>query len=179
VATMVIFDDDLVEPHNVAASYYTLQQAQDRMPKAEAVVQNLTALMPVNVLGVKTKITSNLHLLNKPIMIISTDNKESRLRIWRLLENDMPEFIIDARSGWDVTRIYTCQRSNEESRHLYDRSFSGEGQDVPCSARAVAYNSMGVAAKVSAIVKSYVTGGIVPTHVTDDFKTWVNITQHS
>lgn len=183
-AGILVFDPDVVDIHNVAASYYTHDQALLREPKVKALIQNLNTLMDVSMLGFQAKMPSpemSLSYLVKPVLIVSTDNRESRVRLLNMLTRyrDMHnvEFIIDARSGWDVTRIFTCLLDDEESVEKYANSMTAEGQRIPCSARAVAYNSMGVASVVSAIVKSYTIGDPFPTHVMQDYKTWTNVTQ--
>lgn len=178
----MVFDPDTVEMHNVAASYYTLDQAKVKMPKAQAIVENLCYLMPVDVLGVQDKMpgeSANIHHLKKPVMIISTDSKSSRSRVWSMVKETRPgvDLIIDARSGWDVTRIYTCRVGNPASEDLYTKSLQGQGGHIPCSARAVAYNSIGVGSTVAAIVKSYAADQPFPRHVMMDHMTWTTVIQ--
>lgn len=181
-AGIIIFDDDVVNLHNVAASYFTYDQALEKEPKVKALIHNINTLMDVNMLGIQSQVPSDFVSINqitKPVLILSTDSRRSRKLIWNILQRNNPgiELLIDARSGWDVTRIFTCIIGQEDDEERYTKSLEPEGQDVPCSARAVAYNSMGVAANVSAILKSYYTGGSTPHHVMQDYKTWTNITQ--
>ncbi len=175
---IVIFDDDIVNLHNVAASYYTRKQSILQMPKAQAMVENMNALMDVNVLGIKAKVPSGLPVSYavKPVVIISTDSRRSRVLFWsHVKREDDVELLIDARSGWDVTSIHTCKMDDGRSRQAYSDSLEAEGGNIPCSARAVGYNSIGVAANVAAIVKSYANNETFPSYIMQDYKTWSNI----
>lgn len=181
---LTCFDPDVVEPHNVAASFYTYDQALAKAPKVQALVSNINMFMDVHMVGVMAKLTSNesmLDMFNKPVLIISTDSRSSRLEIWSLLNRfrnkHHVELLIDARSGWDVTRVYTCRMDNKEDREHYTASLSREGQQIPCSARAVAYNSIGVGSTVAGILKSYALHEPVPRHVLWDYKTWTTVIQ--
>lgn len=146
---MWLFDPDYVEAHNTPASLYGPHQ--EGKPKVIALVDNLIMLTGgTGFIPVHDKFPPAHEYAATPVVVVALDSREERIKIWPFINR--AGLIVDLRSGLDVINVYAFEpRENDD----YLASLQSEGEDIPCSARAVAYNSLTAAGLCGAIVKAW------------------------
>lgn len=168
---LIIYDHDSVEEHNVPASWFYPGQAGSS--KVEALAENAKRFSEVIVDPRNQKFVDQP--IVTPILVMSVDSLDGRKEIWEhIVESDgaYPEFIIDARSGWNQIMVFAFKKHEAEIAFL--PSFKMESRELPCSARSVAYNAMTVGGLVAAIARDYSLGKPYPYAISLDHEHWIH-----
>lgn len=164
IGRLRVFDPDVVEPVNVPSQVYLPEQVG--MPKVEA----LGALLPS-----REGQTRSLHATRwngqplSGIVISAVDSMEVRRRIWEHVKQEpvarRVPLLIDPRMGGTTGMIITVRP--EVDRAFYEeRWYSDErAVDLPCTARAVCFNTVGIAAVITSVVALHVSGSAPPREV--------------
>lgn len=118
----------------------------------------------------------NVHTLDTEVLVLALDSLQARRTIWESLklcwQDTDVRLLIDLRSGLDLITIYTVDLRQDEPYTEYEGSFSRGSLNIPCSARAVAYNSSTCAGLAAAIVRAWVMRDPLPRRIIVDHKTW-------
>ena len=170
-APLIVYDHDSVEDHNVPASWFTTSQI--KKSKVEALAENAKAFSDVTITP-RCQLFSEQPIIT-PILIMSVDTLEGRKEIWERIHTSngsYPEFVIDARSGWNQIMVFAFKPSEADRAFL--PSFKLSTMELPCSARSVAYNAMTVGGLVAAIARDYSLGKPYPYAITLDHEYWIH-----
>ena len=169
---MVLYDNDRVEPRNIPASFFTVAQAG--LPKVTALCENITAFTGARPTAFNAKFHDNQ--VQTEVCVVSVDSREERIVLFELIANSPAvKLFIDLRSGLSLVHIYAFRLPEEVE--LYPATLAHEGIDVPCSARAVAYNSFTVAGLAGGIVAAYTAKRVFPQHIVIDHHSWAMIVE--
>jgi len=112
----------------------------------------------------------------KDIVVVSVDTMAVRKDIW---ENCIglynPHWLIDARMGAEICTIVTVDLSSDEQRERYDDELftDDEARQLPCTARAIAYNTAYIAALIVRTIKRILVGEEVDYQVDSSLKNLV------
>ncbi len=151
ITSFQIWDDDLVENHNLTSQAYDVNDLGKS--KAEALASKMKAINPdVNVLPLREK------YVGQPItgiVIIAVDTMVGRKIICESLQKlaVQPQLIIDARVGGGQLEIYVCKNWAEWLETFVDKP----SQD-PCGGRFICYTSVVTGALITNVVKKYLKG---------------------
>lgn len=169
IPRLVIYDDDVVERVNLGPQFYRPEQLG--VPKVVALERNLPRLRTEIEARVEKYIVQPL---DTPVVILALDSLRERARIWRIICRDAPQvkLVIDGRMGWDALRVYFVPMDDSEARREYAESLSRRPLDLPCTARAVAYNVFCIAGIIAAGVRAFALGGPLPRCVFWDLREW-------
>lgn len=184
---MELWDDDAVEAHNTPASF--LAPHQEGMLKTEALARNVAYMCQDEDIAYDLRLNPERFpvfspMATTPVLIVAVDDLPTRQRIWNILKRERQDcaangedhpvkLLIDARSGLDLITIYAVALSDENAdTSVYEESFTRGSAEIPCSGRAVAYNSATCAGLVTRMVAAYANGDYIPRRVTFDHKTW-------
>ncbi len=153
VENLTIFDDDVLEEHNISNQTYPYTAVGS--PKVHA-MRELVMYMEGFPIEAKNQ---KYEGCNSEVVISGVDSMKSRAEIWeKLSENN--KFYIDARMGGEQLVIYCIDLQNEEDVEFYKTTLHSddEAEPIPCTERAIIYNTMGIASHISASLKRYIMG---------------------
>ena len=161
-----VFDDDVVEAHNAANQVYGEEYMG--MPKAVALgveVNRVTGTLigqfrqryadqPLGRAGERDR-----------LVVSCVDDMDARRVIWDHVKAQgtraNPITLIDPRQGGEFIVIYTAASHGDLiGAQVYEESLhpAGESMRLPCTARAVIYNSMFTGALVAVLAKKFALG---------------------
>lgn len=153
VKNMTAYDFDEVEEHNEPSQIYTLKDIGKM--KVEALAE-----MVENCGGNLTQITDAYK--DQPlsgVVIVSADSMKARKDVWNACKyNPNVPLFIDMRMGAEEGRIFAMNPSMPaDVKHYESMLFDDEdGVEMPCTAKAIIYNTFIVGAIVCNIVKKWV-----------------------
>jgi molybdopterin/thiamine biosynthesis adenylyltransferase len=168
-----VWDDDTVELHNIATQFYRIQKDIE-VPKVDAIANIVESFN-----GTTVK-TNNLQVGGEEadelygVVVSGVDSIEARIEIWKGLKNNInvPVYI-DARMGAEVCRIFTIDPSSPQHIERYERSINPnkERVELPCTAKAIIYNTFGIAGLIANQVKKFFKGEHLHNEIIFDYRT--------
>jgi molybdopterin/thiamine biosynthesis adenylyltransferase len=154
VTNLTIYDDDVVEPHNLPNQSYRPQDLGHS--KVEAIASICGDFTKVRPNAVASKLGS---IRPEGIVISGVDSMRSRKAIWKNISwNPNVRCYIDARMGAEMLQIFTIDPCDEEQVIFYEKSlFDDKNAFVaPCTNRAIIYTGYFVAAFICNQLKKVV-----------------------
>jgi len=165
-----IYDDDTVEPHNLPNQIYGRQY--EEWFKVEALKD---ALMQSEGILLKTFAQKYASQELGRLVISCVDSMDARRIIWEQAKaqgtKTKPVTIIDPRQGGEFIVIYSARSHGDiVGAEAYEAGLhpSGESMRLPCTARAVIYNSMLTGALVAIMVKKHALAQTLPRRISVD-----------
>jgi len=165
---MRVFDFDTVEEVNLCSQMYRLADARDGVPKARACRSIWRDMSGVEVEAVAEDATA--HQL-RGIVILAVDSMATRVALWeRIRDRPQVEWLIDGRMGAESGTILTVQPVLSADRRLYESTLfpDEEALDLPCTGRAVIYNTFWIASLICRQVKRLVMDEPVESRIDFD-----------
>ena len=169
----VLIDYDTVEPHNLPNQFYPVEAVG--MLKVEALAIQMLQFNPdVEVETVPERFTDDFRWPQpapREIVIVATDSLKSRACVWGRCKNKPHiELFLDARMAAEQFEVHVMRPSDPEDRRQYEATLfqigasdTGRGRrtlrkplDLPCTARAIAYNTFVLAGLVANEIKKFV-----------------------
>ena len=159
---ITVYDDDLIEAHNLPNQWYRLTDLG--RPK----VQALKALV-LEMTGVDIKVVQERFRGDgaSEVTICAVDSMDVRIALWRAL-HPRPAMWVDARMGAEVGKVMCVGAFGswyEETLHP-----SSEAYRAPCTARATMYCASGLAAFIAGQVANYASDRPTRQEITVDFR---------
>ncbi len=159
---ITVYDDDLIEAHNLPNQWYRLTDLG--RPK----VQALKALV-LEMTGVDIKVVQERFRGDgaSEVTICAVDSMDVRIALWRAL-HPRPAMWVDARMGAEVGKVMCVGAFGswyEETLHP-----SSEAYRAPCTARATMYCASGLAAFIAGQVANYASDRPTRQDITVDFR---------
>lgn len=173
IPSLDLWDHDKVEDANLGPQLFF--EGQIGAPKASSLKLNLPELGTLIIPHFRRYTAQRL----EGVVVLGVDSLSERKRIYEVIERHrMPvEFLIDGRMGWECIKIYFVPMDDPSIREKYEASLERPVGDLPCSARAVAYNVFAISAIIGAGIKSWALGQEMPWRITFDFKAWFALLQ--
>ncbi|HSD12736.1 MAG TPA: ThiF family adenylyltransferase [Patescibacteria group bacterium] len=167
VPELSVFDFDMVEGHNLPSQLYRREDVG--RSKVEALAEIAKSFADGQVVARAERYA------DQPLsglVISAVDSMDVRLSIWeRLRWNPEVALYVDTRMGGNLAVIHCVRPCDPDDVKRYEQHLypSSEASDVPCTARAIAYNTFGVASMVGALVRRWWLHGEVPKSLQMDF----------
>ena len=160
-----VFDPDKIEEVNVPSQAYNFKEVG--IDKVIALGVKLAAINPeISFSGSCSKYSPTGRSLPN-ILILAVDSMKERKAIYGMVKNT-DIWIIDGRMGGEEFRIYTA-KTKDYAKCL---DYSGEEtKDIPCSAKAIAYNTMIIGGLIASQVKRIAKKERVAPLLIGDLKT--------
>jgi len=151
------FDGDEVEDVNVCSTMYKPEDALRGSPKAlacEAICREFSG----------AEIEAVPHYVRdqrlRGIVILGVDSMRARRDIWDVCVRDRPKvpWLIDARMGAESGAIYVAKPTLPADQRFYEASLYTDEQSLilPCTGRAILYNTFFIASLIGRQVKRLV-----------------------
>jgi len=169
----VLMDDDTVEPHNLPNQFFPVEALG--MLKVEALAIQILQFNPdVEIEVVPERFTDDFkwpHPTPREIAIVATDTLKSRACVWWRCKNKPHiELYLDARMAAEQFEVHAVRPADLSDQRRYEATlFQGRAPDsdrggrelrkpvdLPCTARAIAYNTFVLGGLVAHEVKKYV-----------------------
>jgi len=154
---LTLYDDDLVEEHNIPNQLYRPGDVgQLKVERLADIIKSFTGTgidaRPERVQGQRLE----------GIVVSGVDSMEARRRIWdrSIRFKAAVSTYIDARMGAEVARIYTVRPTDPDDVRFYEKTLYSdeEALHLPCTAQAIVYTGFGIASLVAGQVKRVAVG---------------------
>ena len=169
----VLMDDDTVEPHNLPNQFFTTDAVG--MLKVEALAIQMLQFNPeVEIETLPERFTDSFRWPQpapREVVIVATDTLKSRACVWDRCRNKPHiELYLDARMAAEQFEVHVVRPSDPSDKRQYESTLfqgktpdTGRGGrelrkpvDLPCTARAIAYNTFVLGGLVAHEVKKFV-----------------------
>ncbi len=174
VSGLVLYDDDLVERHNLPYQMY--RPCDIGLSKAEATAEILREYGYANVTAHQGRVDETTRLSG--VVISGVDSMASRHAIWASVQFN-PEVLLymDGRIGGEHVQLYTLNPCDPDAIDRYEATLfsDAEAAPLPCAARAVIHPAMDVAMRMLTQLTNFTRGRLVPFNVmtfTPDFEAY-------
>jgi molybdopterin/thiamine biosynthesis adenylyltransferase len=161
VRDLTVWDDDVVGEENLASQFYRL--ADVGRPKVEALRDICQAFAGVELVATPMRF-DGLPATNG-IVITAVDSMAARREIWQrdIRYNAGVPLYLDARMGGQEGRVYSVAPCHPDAVDRYEASLYGDDEAfaLPCTARAIAYNTAFLAGLIASQIQKYVSGRTV------------------
>ena len=134
-----LYDDDTIEAHNIATQLFRSDSIGNQ--KVESLRNMLCCYSECERESVKKypiKYTKEIPLLSE-VVIVCTDNMESRLEVLKGCKKWGVKLLIDARMGGEVFSVFTVDMTKVRTVKAYEKTFhpTREGN---CTQKGILYN---------------------------------------
>ena len=171
---ITVFDDDIVELHNIPSQFYNMINADGIATDGEAETKVMALHNNINLF---TDIRIKIHPERferqplKGLVIVTPDNMATRKSVFlRCVDNMNVPYFIDGRMGGQTYKIYAVNPNNAADAQYYLRHWHSdeEGSPEPCTARGVGYNAAMCAMEMVNVAKRVAMGQDVPKEIIYD-----------
>ena len=167
---LAIYDPDVVEAHNLPNQLYRL--ADVGRPKVAALGELLGEFASLELETRQERVTEQAL---RGVVISAVDSMASRQQIWCncVRYKVAVPLYIDARMGGEVCRVLTVNPSDPDDIAAYEATLYGDedAAEEVCTAQAIIYNTLGVAALAANQVKRHARGEPLEPDIIFDFAT--------
>ena len=167
VGSMVLYDPDSVEIHNLSTQFF--RDTDLGRSKVEALADQLRAMTETSVTAIP-EIYSNQPL--EGLVISAVDSMTARRRIWRHVRGNRDiALYVDSRMGALVGQVLTVHPGSPLDEEAYRRTLHAQSEALrePCTARSIVHTVLGISSIVAGLVRNHVVGEFVPREVVQDF----------
>ena len=172
VPEIILFDDDLVEPRNVAA---TIMFGPDDIgqPKVEVAERKLHELGVRHVTTHQVKFDPEQHGDSLTGVVVSgVDSMAARKAIWPAISwNGLVPLYMDGRIGGQIFQLNAlnpCDPAHVEWYEDFELFDDSEGADLPCAARNVVYPSVVLGGVMASKLAAFSRGETVKRQIVMD-----------
>ncbi len=161
VPDLAVFDADTVEEHNLASQLYRREDIGK--PKAKAIADIARSFAGVEI-DARAERYERQPLSG--VVVSAVDSMDTRLSIWENVRwNPAVELYVDGRMAGNIAVLYAVRPCDPDGVRRYERRLypSSEATPVPCTARAIVYNTFGIASAVGATLRRWwIEGEVTP-----------------
>jgi hypothetical protein len=166
---ITIYDDDIVENHNLPNQFYRFSDlGKPKVEAMAAICQDFAGLT----IKIKNERYSNQDLSG--VVISGVDTMEVRKQIWTKVKyNPWVELYIEGRMAPEFINVYSVKSCDPSHIRWYERNLytDEEAVDLPCTARSLIYTNFMIAALIANQVKAFLKGEDVFEEILADFVT--------
>lgn len=169
VSQIVVYDDDSVEPHNLPNQIYRFSDLGKI--KVEALADICRDFAGV-VVEAKPERFDGQQLAG--VVVSGVDTMATRKKIWtRVKYNPAVQLYIEGRMGAEVARVHTVRPCDPSLVKWYESTLYSdeEASELPCTARAIIYNTLCIAGLVANQVKKFARAEPLAREIIFDLKT--------
>lgn len=159
--SLTLYDGDNLEEHNLPGGFF---RESDLGQKKVLALQSLLHEINNSEIIAIPEFYENQYI-DSDIVIMGLDSAHERIRVVdKIHEQYRVKLVIDARSGWHQGMVFTFDPRDEEAVAEWKKTLDPATiEDVPCGAKAVAYNPVTIAGCVGATVRNYsMQDGLIP-----------------
>lgn len=174
-----VIDPDVVGEENIASQAYDFKQIGEN--KSVALCNRLVDIVSSADGAAIPKRFQEVDSADfGGIVICALDSLSQRKELWEKVELcGGVDFFVDARMGGETMRIFPVVMLDENAVSAYDRKLHNNVpvEDIPCSERAIVYNTQVVGGLVASLVKKFIMDEELPEEVVFDVKNYVSVSK--
>lgn len=152
VEKITVYDDDLVEEHNLGHQAFRVKDIGK--PKVEALAEIIEEATGMKIKAVNSFVDST----ECEFLILAVDSMEARKNIFTQSKFN---FFIDGRMGGETFNIYAGSTFDEE-KYLATLYTDEEASEAPCGGRSIGYVSYMISALMEVAIKKLMKGEECP-----------------
>ena len=160
VGSVEAYDEDGVSIHNLPAQFFGKKDVgQFKVDALSGLLQEFT----------DTNYTPNNKFYTgqklEETTIVSTDNMASRKLVWeQFLKQKQAKYLIEARMGAEMAKIYTIRDKTKKTRAFYEKTLHSDDKSykLPCTARTIIYNVLMISSLITRSYKAIINGEPFP-----------------
>lgn len=167
---LTVYDFDVIEEHNfpnqllpeILSGTTTIG-----MPKVVALQALVLAMTSVKITAKNERYT---HQELNGIVISAVDSMTVRMQIFeKIKRNPSVDLFIDGRMSATNFQVYAQLPFKTE---LWEKSWfmDGDGDQTPCTAKTIIYNTMGIASEIANIIKLFINDEKYPLFIEKDYQ---------
>ena len=171
---LTVFDDDVIDAHNLPNQFYRLDDLG--RPKVEALAELVHASEGVELRAVPRRFEG---ARLSGIVVGAVDSMASRRLIWDAVYfNPDVRLLVDARMGGLVSIVRPVHPLRPSEARAYERTLHSDDDAMPepCSARAILFTVLAIASTVARLVRMELVGKELPREITQDHELGLLIT---
>jgi len=162
-----IYDFDTVDEHNISTQMYGVKDLG--VPKVIALKDSIVENTGTEIYPFVEKVEE---LPETDIVILALDSMDERIKLINSAKESgiLPEWLIEARMGLEFSRVYAVQPLDTANMETYEKTLypSQEASELPCTGRAVAYNTFFIASIICSQVKKILNSEELPLEIMGD-----------
>ena len=167
VGSLSIYDDDQVDPINLATQFYRLSDVgKDKVSALSEAISEYASLVSQTQ---NFKVDQSTVLESAHIVISAVDRIDARQDIWEAVQQSNPLWYLDARMSVEHFQLFVVDMSN---RDWYTAALSDQDDNLipnePCTSKATIYTACIAAGQVGAAVRRIITGAQIPGVISHD-----------
>src|SRR3990167_983468 len=144
VGGLTLWDEDIVEDHNLPNQFHLADSIGDRKVDALAYLLSLFVGEETNLHIRQERLTEGIRTLDG-VVVSAVDSMASRKAIWQAAKFSLgTELFIDARMGGQLLRLYTLNPHDPLLTKDYEATLyeDEEALHLPCTAQSIIYTGM-------------------------------------
>lgn len=120
---ITVYDDDVIEGHNIANQKYYPDQIG--LPKVAALQENCHRLNPSEKINIfQERVTKETDISQYPYIFLLVDCMDARKEIMeKIRSQEFPTFVFETRTDAETYRIYGIDSHNREHTEIWDRNW--------------------------------------------------------
>ena len=167
VGSLTIYDDDQVDPINLATQFYRLSDVgKDKVSALSGAVQEYAGLFTISK---NNRVGQSTFLEPAQIVISAVDRIDARQAIWKAVQQSKPLWYLDARMSIEHFQLFTVDMNN---RDWYSTALGSQDNSLipnePCTSKATIYTACIAAGQIGAAVRRIITGVQIPGVLSHD-----------
>ncbi|MBI3989238.1 MAG: ThiF family adenylyltransferase [candidate division NC10 bacterium] len=167
---LTLYDDDLVEGHNIPNQLYRVEDVgRAKVDALAEILKAFTGLSPDR----RRERVDGQRLMG--VVIAGIDSMKARKILWQksIRYRASVPLYLDARMGAEVARLYTIRPADPDDVRFYERTLydDAEAFEPPCTAASIIYNGFSIAALIASQVKKFLMGEGPRQEILFDLKT--------
>jgi hypothetical protein len=159
---ITLYDDDVVEDHNLPSQMFDPEQLGEK--KVAAVADTVEAFTRTVIKSIPERWDGTA----TPIVLSAVDSMAARQEIYDVLKTKYGVALyIDARMGAEMLRTFALQPADPDQQRRYEKTLypDAEASEEECTAKAIAYNTFVVGGVVASMVKHFLMDQPYPREV--------------
>ena len=146
-----VYDDDIVEEHNIASQFFT--EKQQGQLKVEALQKNVLQQTGIKIMTAPQNLEEKI---SRGLIIMAVDSIEERGRLANIYK-DKDIYIIDGRMGGLQLEIHTCPSNYYPKTIVSPEEIDHE----PCTAKSICFNCAVIGGLIANYVRLFIDGRII------------------
>lgn len=146
VGDITIYDDDVVEDHNLGHQAFRVKDiGSTKVSALQEIIREATGV-EIDVVEGKT----DGKVINTDILVLAVDSMQARKEI---ATNSSFMYIVDGRMGGETLNVYATFRKDKYLETLYSDE---EASEAPCGGKSIGYISYLIAALMEIVIKKMI-----------------------
>jgi len=157
-----VFDNDVVDNHNLPNQFYRVQDiGKPKVIALQQIIEHFTGITINANNSFVENVNTTLEVMPNMIVVLALDKLETRKMLVEQLKG-WPIKIVDPRMGGEGWQVHVVDFSNTDEYDRYYQTLLGTPKHLPCGAQSIIYTILNVSSEVARIIKNIDTNQQTP-----------------